>query len=251
MADEWWDKKGAFRALHEMNPVRAAYVLNHAKRHLHPQRQGIAATAGAWDQGLQVLDVGCGGGLLAEALADALPNATLTALDASPVNIGVAAAHQSRRAEQLSHLTYRHTFAETLVEEGRKFDVVCSLEVIEHVNDPAAFVKALTSLVKPGGCLFLSTINRSVQGLLLDIIIPEYILNWIPHGTHEFHKFITPPELNELVAAAGAEPRDQCGMVFNPLSFSWTLDSHNTEANYIMFAVVPLAPASTDEAASP
>jgi 2-polyprenyl-6-hydroxyphenyl methylase/3-demethylubiquinone-9 3-methyltransferase len=228
LAAEWWDPYGKFRPLHKIGPARLAFVRRVAEQHF-----GRDAAARGPLKGLSVLDIGCGGGLVAEPLARL--GGAVTAIDPAPETIAAAQSHAM--AQGLS-IDYRAERAETLVAEGRAFDIVVCLEVVEHVPDVGAFVKVVSALVKPGGLLILSTINRTLKAYALAIVGAEYILRWLPVGTHQWDRFVTPDELARHVAAAGlASPRFE-GMVFDPFRDVWSL-SPDTDVNYLAAAVKP------------
>ncbi|MDE1906378.1 MAG: bifunctional 2-polyprenyl-6-hydroxyphenol methylase/3-demethylubiquinol 3-O-methyltransferase UbiG [Rhodospirillales bacterium] len=217
LAARWWDPHGPMRPLHMMNPPRAAWVAERVKRH--------AAGASA------VLDVGCGAGLLAEALAQ--DGFAVTGLDAGAEVI--AAAHAHAEGQGLS-LTYRQGTAEELVAEGVKFPVVTALEIIEHVADPAAFLNSLRALLAPGGLLFLSTLNRTPKSYAVAKIGAEYMLRLLPIGTHEWKKFITPVELGGLCRAAGLRFADTAGLSYSPLRGGFKV-SRDLSVNYLAMAM--------------
>lgn len=223
MAAEWWDPSGKFKPLHLMNPCRLDYITRQIAaefdRDLTPPHPFA---------GLRLLDIGCGGGLLSEPMARL--GATVVGADAAPRNIPVARLH----AEQ-SGLTidYRHTTAEDLVAAGEVFDVVLNMEVVEHVSDPAAYMRACHDLLKPGGLMVASTLNRNPKSFVMAIIGAEYVMRWLPRGTHDWRKFFTPDELYGLIRGAGMEPLDRKGMVFNPLSWSWSLSDRDLSVNYV------------------
>jgi 2-polyprenyl-6-hydroxyphenyl methylase/3-demethylubiquinone-9 3-methyltransferase len=213
----FWDPAGPFRTLHAINPVRLAYVRTRA------------ALAGA-----RVADVGCGGGLFAESLARA--GAEVTAIDLAPGMIEVARLHA---AEQGAHIDYRVESAEALAARApQAFDVVTSMELIEHVPDPAALLRALGALLRPGGALFLSTLNRTPASFLLAIVGAEYLARLIPRGTHEYAKLIRPAEIAASGRAAGLELRDVSGLRFNPLSFECRIGGA-PRVNYLVHFVRP------------
>ena len=227
MADEWWDPKGKFRPLHQMNPCRLDYIT-----------QQIAAEFGrdlrdsTPFRGLRILDIGCGGGLLSEPMARL--GADVVGADAAERNIPVARLH----AEQ-SGLTvdYRHTTAESLAEAGERFDVVLNMEVVEHVADPLAYLTACQILLKPGGLMLCSTLNRNAKSFALAIVGAELVMRWLPKGTHDWQKFITPDELCDLIRRAGLDPVDRKGMVFNPISWRWSLSARDLSVNYVTASV--------------
>lgn len=230
MAREWWDPKGKFKPLHLMNPVRLGYVRDAIAWHF--DRDVAAADPFL---GIDIVDVGTGGGLLAEPLARL--GAKVTGIDAAKTNIEVAKRHA---ADSGVAVDYRHLLAEDLVAEGARFDVVVALEIVEHVADPQSFVDSLFALLKPGGILIMSTLNRNPKSYLFAIIGAEYVMRWLPKGTHDWQKFITPDELAMLCASSGFNVIDRRGMVFNPLGQSWSLSHRDLSVNYAMTAVRPV-----------
>jgi len=230
MADEWWDPKGKFKPLHQLNPVRIAYLRNQICAHYGRDANQLHALSG-----LSILDVGCGGGLVSEPLARM--GANVTGLDASEKNIAIASTHAA--AQQLS-LDYRAGSAEALAAEGAQYDVVCALEIIEHVADVNAFMQALAQLVRPGGLLFLSTLNRTTKSYLMAIVGAEYVLRWLPRGTHDWKKFLRPSELQHAIQEAGLTLTHQSGLVLDPFSRAWKLHPHDLDVNYLQTAKKPV-----------
>lgn len=227
MAAEWWDPTGKFKPLHQMNPCRLHYITSQIAAEFDRNLTNPHPFAG-----LRLLDIGCGGGLLSEPMARL--GATVVGADAAPRNIPVAQVH----AEQ-SGLTidYRNTTAEALAEAGEQFDVVLNMEVVEHVSDPLAYLTACQHLLKPGGLMICSTLNRNAKSFAMAIIGAEWVMRWLPKGTHDWNKFITPDELYDLIRRAGLEPVDRKGMVFNPVSWSWSLSSRDLSVNYVTASV--------------
>ncbi len=217
LASRWWDPNSEFKPLHEINPLRMNYI----------SRQINLA-------GKQVLDIGCGGGILAEAMAH--HGADVTAIDLADASLSVAKLHQ---LESKLEIDYRKSSAEELAEdEAGKYDVVTCLEMLEHVPDPSSVVQACYKLVKPGGLVFFSTINRNPKSYLFAIIGAEYILNLLPRGTHDYAKFIRPSELARWCRVSQLELRGQTGMGYNPLTKRYFLEQ-NVDVNYIAFYQKP------------
>lgn len=225
MADEWWDPSGKFRPLHELNPVRLTFIRDALCAHF-----GRDSTAPRALEGLTIADIGCGGGLLCEPMARL--GAAVTGLD--PAQESIEAARMHALAQGLD-IDYRADRAETLVQEGTRFDAVFAMEVVEHVPDVPEFSKVAASLLHPGGLMLLSTINRTLKSYALAIVGAEYLMRWLPIGTHRWDRFVTPNELASACKGAGLEETARKGMVFNPLAGSWNL-SRDTDVNYLMAA---------------
>ncbi len=231
IASEWWDGKGKFRPLHQLAPARLTFVRDELVRHFGLKSSGLKPL-----KGLRVLDVGCGGGLVSEPLARM--GASVVGLDPGRENVEAARAHaegQTLAEGGTLDLTYRVGVVEELAAEGHPFDAVVSLEVVEHVPDVGAFVAACASLVRPGGALALSTINRNMKSYALAIIAAEYVLGWLPRGTHQWDRFVTPDELARFVTAAGLGAPVFKGLSYDPLKDTWSL-SDDTDVNYLAFA---------------
>ncbi len=227
MAAEWWDPNGKFKPLHQMNPCRLDYITRQIAAEF--DRDLAAATPFA---GLRILDIGCGGGLLSEPMARL--GATVVGADAAPRNIPVAQLH----AEQMGlTIDYRNTTAEDLAAAGERFDVVLNMEVVEHVADPQSYLTACQTLLKPGGLMLCSTLNRNPKSYMMAIIGAEHVMRWLPKGTHDWAKFITPDELYALIRTAGLDPVDRKGMVFNPVLWRWSLSDRDLSVNYVTASV--------------
>jgi 2-polyprenyl-6-hydroxyphenyl methylase/3-demethylubiquinone-9 3-methyltransferase len=225
LADDWWDPKGQFKALHRLNPARLGYIRDQALAHFG-RDGGVRRPL----EGLSVLDIGCGGGLLSEPLARL--GATVTGIDAAGRNVAVARLH----AEQAGvAVDYQEITAEALLEGGSRFDIVLAMEVIEHVENVPLFMKSCAGLVAPGGLLFIATINRTLRALALAIYGAEYVLRWIPRGTHQYEKFLTPEEVRALATRNGLRIVDQTGVVFHPIADEWRL-SPDMGINYMVLA---------------
>ena len=227
MSQEWWDPQGKFKPLHMLNPTRLDYVTTQIAAQFGRDRD-----AALLFEGLTVLDIGCGGGLMSEPLARL--GATVTGADAAPENTAIAAPHAK---EQGLDIDYRATTSEALAAEGHSYDIVMALEIVEHVADPAEFIATCRDLVKPGGMLIQSTLNRTMRSFGAAIIGAEWVMRWLPKGTHDWNRFITPDELAAMTQATGMQVVDRCGMVFNPLGFSWSLSHRDLSVNYALTAL--------------
>ncbi len=225
LADQWWDPDGKFRPLHKFNPVRLAYIKERICARFDRQPADPVPLAG-----LRLLDIGCGGGLIAEPMCRL--GATVTGADASATNIEVARLHGERSGLDID---YRAMTAEDLVAEGAAFDVVLNLEVVEHVADVPLFLSACARLVAPGGVMVVATLNRTLKAFALAIVGAEYVLGWLPRGTHQWNKFLTPDELAAHLDEAGMMVTDRAGLVFNPLADHWSR-STDTDVNYMVTA---------------
>jgi 2-polyprenyl-6-hydroxyphenyl methylase/3-demethylubiquinone-9 3-methyltransferase len=223
MAAEWWDPAGKFAPLHKFNPVRLGFIRDTAGAHFG--RQGLKPF-----QGLALLDIGCGGGLLSEPMSR-LGFAVLGA-DASEKNVKTAAAHAASSGVEID---YRVATAESLAEDGHAFDVVLNMEVIEHVADLPGYLRACTRLVKPGGLMFEASLNKTLKSLALAKIAAEYVLRWLPPGTHDWNRFVEPKRLHAMLEEAGLKVLKTQGVVFNPLAWDWQL-SRDTDVNYMVVA---------------
>ncbi len=231
MAAEWWDPNGKFKPLHMLNPCRLDYITSQIAAEFDRDLTGDTPF-----KGLRILDIGCGGGLLCEPMARL--GAEVVGADAAERNIPVARTH----AEQAGlDIDYRHTTAEAMAADGEQFDVVLNMEVVEHVADPLAYLTACQQLLKPGGLMTCSTINRNPKSFAMAIVGAEYVMRWLPKGTHEWSKFITPDELYDLIRKAGLEPVDRKGFVFNPIRWDWSLSSRDLSVNYVTASVKPSA----------
>ena len=229
MAAEWWDEGGKFKPLHMMNPVRLAYITRQIAG-----EYGRDLNADRPFEGLRILDIGCGGGLLCEPMARL--GATVVGADAAPRNIPVAQIHARQSGLDID---YRHTTAEALAKAGEQFDVILNMEVVEHVADPQAYLNACAALLKSGGLHLCSTINRNAKSFAMAIVGAEWVMRWLPKGTHEWSKFITPDELFELMHKAGLNPVDKTGYVFNPITWDWSMSERDLSVNYVTAALKP------------
>ncbi|MCV6591710.1 MAG: bifunctional 2-polyprenyl-6-hydroxyphenol methylase/3-demethylubiquinol 3-O-methyltransferase UbiG [Silicimonas sp.] len=229
MAAEWWDPKGKFKPLHMLNPCRLDYITSQIAGEF-----GRDLSDPAPFKGLRLLDIGCGGGLLSEPMARL--GADVVGADAAERNIPVAQVHAE---EQGLNIDYRVTTAEALAEAGEKFDAVLNMEVVEHVADPQAYLDACHALLKPGGLMCCSTINRNPKSYAVAILGAEYVMRWLPKGTHEWSKFITPDELCTMLEKAGLDPVDRTGFVFNPVAWSWSLSDRDLSVNYVTTSLRP------------
>ena len=239
MAAEWWDPTGKFKPLHKINPVRLAYIRDQVCAHF-----GRDPKAHRPLEGLRFLDIGCGGGLLSEPVARM--GANVLGADASERNIGIASTHAAQTGVTVD---YRAVTAEALAEAGETFDVVLNMEVVEHVADVEFFITTCASMVKPGGLMLISTINRTLKAAALAIGAAEYVLGWLPRGTHQYEKLVRPEELQAPLTKAGMDVVEMKGVFFNPLQNRWNL-SADIDVNYMVLARRPaLATAGQGNAA--
>ncbi|MBN9332792.1 bifunctional 2-polyprenyl-6-hydroxyphenol methylase/3-demethylubiquinol 3-O-methyltransferase UbiG [Devosia sp.] len=230
MAEEWWDPKGKFKPLHKFNPVRLAYIRDNLAAHFGRDTSGMRPL-----EGLKIVDIGCGGGLLCEPLTRL--GASVTGVDAAERNIAIARIH----AEQSGlDIDYRVTTSEALVEAGEKFDVVLNMEVVEHVDNVPLYMKSCADLVAPGGLMFTATLNRTARAYALAILGAEYVLGWLPKGTHDWKKFLTPDEIRSLITRNGLKVIEGKGVTFNPIADEWRLSS-DMAVNYMLLAERPAA----------
>jgi 2-polyprenyl-6-hydroxyphenyl methylase/3-demethylubiquinone-9 3-methyltransferase len=225
LADVWWDPRGKMAVLHKFNPVRLAYIRDAACR-----RFGRDARRPPCLGGIRILDIGCGGGILCEPLARL--GATVVGADPSPNNITAARLHAANGGLAID---YRVTAAEALADAGERFDVVLAMEVVEHVADVGLFVRRCADMVKPGGFMVAATINRTIKSFALAIVGAEYVLRWLPRGTHQWDKFVTPNELEIALERSGLRVSGETGVMYNPLADQWRLTS-DMDVNYMVTA---------------
>ncbi len=225
-AHQWWNETGPFKPLHKINPVRLSFLRSEIMAHFSRESVDTQPL-----KGLKILDVGCGGGLLCEPLARL--GAEVTGLDAGQENIDVATKH-AKDADL--EITYRCQTSEDLATTGAQFDVVTALEIVEHVADVDLFVKSCSDLVHPGGQLFMSTLNRTLKSYALGIVAAEYLLRWVPKGTHQWSKFLEPAELSEHLEKNGLHLQSLKGLSLDPFTNTWKL-SDDLDVNYLLSAV--------------
>jgi len=229
MAAEWWNPDGIFKPLHMLNPCRLDYITSQISAEFERDLGSDAPFAG-----LRILDIGCGGGLLSEPMARL--GAKVLGADAAERNIPVARIHAEQSGLEID---YRHTTAEALATAGEQFDAVLNMEVVEHVADPQVYLTACQQLLKPGGLMICSTINRNPKSFAMAIVGAEYVMRWLPKGTHDWSKFITPDELYELIRNGDLDPVDRKGFVFNPVTWSWRISDRDLSVNYVTASVKP------------
>jgi 2-polyprenyl-6-hydroxyphenyl methylase / 3-demethylubiquinone-9 3-methyltransferase len=226
IGEDWWDPSGSMRALHQINPLRIAWLRDLMAKHFNAVLQDDELPLAR----LSILDIGCGGGLLSEPLARL--GAKVTGLDPAPGNIEVARGHA---AETGADLSYRAATLEQIARESPSFDVVLAMEVVEHVRDMRGFVRTACSLVRPGGLFAASTLNRTLKSFALAIVGAEYVLRWLPQGTHRWEQFVTPQELGDAFRSAGLAEIARTGIVYDPLRAAWRA-SRDTGVNYMIAA---------------
>ncbi|MFN9162583.1 MAG: bifunctional 2-polyprenyl-6-hydroxyphenol methylase/3-demethylubiquinol 3-O-methyltransferase UbiG [Alphaproteobacteria bacterium] len=228
LAAEWWNPNGKFAVLHKFNPVRLRYIREHALHHFRRHPGALAPFTG-----LRLLDIGCGGGLLSEPMARL--GFDVLGADASARNIGTASTHAR---EQGLSIDYRATSAEELAAAGERFDVILNMEVVEHVADLDLFLQSCAAMLRPGGIMFVATLNRTLKSWALAIVGAEYVLGWLPRGTHDWNRFLKPMELDAALGRAGLNGRNETGVVYNPLLNEWS-PSSDTDVNYMLVAEKP------------
>jgi len=231
MAEEWWDPTGKFKPLHKFNPVRLSYIREHLLSHF-----GRDGTAMRPFEGLTILDVGCGGGLLCEPLARL--GASVTGIDAAERNIAIAKLHAEQSGLKID---YQATASEALAAQGLQFDMVLNMEVVEHVDNVPLFIKSCADLVRPGGLILTATLNRTARAYVFAIVGAERVLRWLPKGTHDWNKFLTPDEIKTLLTRNGLSVTGETGVVFHPLADEWR-KSRDMGINYMIMAERPAAP---------
>jgi len=225
LSGQWWDPRGPMTALHRFNPVRLAYIRDRAAEHFGRDPTRLDSLAG-----LRTLDIGCGGGILSEPLARL--GASVVGADPSESNVAVARRHAAQSGLSID---YRSSTAEALAKAGEVFDVVLAMEVVEHVADSGLFVEQAAAMVKPGGLMFVATLNRTIKSFALAIVGAEYILRWLPRGTHQWEKFVTPDELEIAIERSGLSIIDETGVIYNLFADRWQL-STDMDVNYMVAA---------------
>lgn len=226
LGDQWWAPDGPMRPLHRMNPPRVGWIRDRLCARFARDARAARPLAG-----LSILDVGCGGGILCEPLARL--GAAVTGVDPGEENVGAARAHAARMGLAID---YRATTVEALGEGRERFDAVLAMEVVEHVVDPAAFLVAVAALAKPGGLVFASTLNRNLKSWAMAIVGAEYLLRWLPKGTHDWAKFLTPDELAAMLRAAGLAVEDRAGVIYDPLADRFRVSARDLDVNYMLVA---------------
>ena len=228
LAEEWWDPRGKMAVLHKFNPVRLAYIRDAACRRFARNPKLLDSL-----KGLRILDIGCGGGILCEPLARL--GAAVVGADPAEANIEAARLHAEDNGVSVD---YRATTAEALADAAERFDVVLAMEVVEHVADIGLFVKRCAEMVKPGGLMIAATLNRTLKSFALAIVGAEYVLRWLPRGTHRWDKFVTPNELEAALERHGLSVADETGVIYNLIADRWQL-STDMDVNYMVVAEKP------------
>lgn len=227
-AADWWDTRGPMAALHKFNPVRLGYIRDQAAARFNRDPKKLDCL-----EGLRMLDIGCGGGILSEPLARL--GAEMVGADPSEDNIAAAQAHAGEAGVDVD---YRATTAEALAAAKERFDVVLAMEVVEHVTDVNAFIATCAAMVKPGGLMIAATLNRTLKSFALAIVGAEYVLRWVPRGTHQWDKFVTPEELEAAIEDSGLHITGERGVIYNPFADRWQLSS-DMDVNYMLVAQRP------------
>ena len=225
LGQQWWDENGPMRPLHRLNPVRMTYLRDHICSHFDRQPAAKAL------QGLKIADIGCGGGLVTEPLCRL--GAQVTGIDAGAENIRIAQAHAQAQGLDID---YRADSVERIAAQGEKFDVVTALEIIEHVDDVPLFIRSCCEIVAPNGLLVFSTLNRTAKSYALGIVAAEYLLRWVPRGTHDWKKFLRPSEISRQLQDNHFKVTDVTGLVYRPLSRDFALSNSNLDVNYFLTA---------------
>jgi len=226
MAEEWWDPNGKFKPLHKFNPVRLEFIRDRLCAKFDKDPKSVKPL-----QGLRILDIGSGGGLLAEPLARM--GADMVGIDATERSVEIAKAHAKAQEVEID---YRFTTAEDMVLAGEKFDAVMNMEVIEHVADVGAFIKASAALIKTDGLMFMATLNRTPKSYALAIIGAEYVMGWLPRGTHDWKKFIKPSEIAAHLRQANIHISELTGITYSPFQDEWALNANDLGVNYMIVA---------------
>jgi len=231
ISNSWWDKSGAFKPLHQLNPIRLEYIKDQLCEHFHLD---INSTKNPYKK-LKIADIGCGGGLITEPLSKL--GAKLTGIDAGAENIKIAIKHA--KAQKLN-IDYRVTTAEELSQKREKFDVIIAMEILEHVSNIELFISSCCKLLKKGGIIIFSTLNRTPKSFMLGIIAAEYILKWLPTGTHDWEKFLKPSQIAKPLEQAGLDIKDISGMTYDPFAKEFKINEDDVDVNYLLCAVQPI-----------
>lgn len=229
MAEKWWDPNGAMKPLHKFNPIRLQLLRDNIAAHLGRDASQLDVL-----KDVEIIDIGCGAGLLSEPLARM--GAKMTSIDAAENNIEVAKVHAAQSGLAID---YRNCTPEMLVDEGKQFDIVLNMEVIEHVDDPQFFMQACAALLKPGGLMFVATLNRTIKSLALAKFGAEYVLRWLPAGTHDWRKFVKPSEMSGFLRGAGLDLVEITGVAYNPINDKWSVAPRDLDINYMVIAQKP------------
>lgn len=229
MAEKWWDPNGAMKPLHKFNPIRLQLLRDNIAAHLGRDASQLDVL-----KDVEIIDIGCGAGLLSEPLARM--GAKMTSIDAAENNIEVAKVHAAQSGLAID---YRNCTPEMLVDEGKQFDIVLNMEVIEHVDDPQFFMQACAALLKPSGLMFVATLNRTIKSLALAKFGAEYVLRWLPAGTHDWRKFVKPSEMSGFLRGAGLDLVEITGVAYNPINDKWSVAPRDLDINYMVIAQKP------------